>query len=65
MKGLPNVIFVVDAVYEKQALKEAAVLGIHSLAICNTNGNPSELNNLIPANTNAVKSIEYIVNAIK
>ena len=65
MKGLPDVIFAVDAVYEKQALKEAAVLGIHSLAICNTNANPTELNNLIPANTNAVKSIEYIANAIK
>ena len=65
MKGLPDVIFVVDAVYEKQALKEAAVLGIHSLAICNTNANPNELDNLIPANTNAVKSIEYIVDAIK
>ena len=65
MKGLPDVIFVVDAVYEKQALKEAAVLGIHSLAICNTNANPTELNNLIPANTNAVKSIDYIVDAIK
>ena len=65
MKGLPDVIFAVDAVYEKQALKEAAVLGIHSLAVCNTNANPTELNNLIPANTNAVKSIEYIANAIK
>ena len=65
MKGLPDVIFAVDAVYEKQALKEAAVLGIHSLAVCNTNANPTELNNLIPANTNAVKSIEYIAEALK
>ncbi len=65
MKGLPDVIFAVDAVYEQQALKEAAVLGIHSIAICNTNGNPHTLNNLIPANTNAVKSIEFIVNELK
>lgn len=65
MKGLPDVIFAVDAVYEQQALKEAAVLGIHSIAICNTNGNPHLLNNLIPANTNAVKSIEYIVDQLK
>ena len=65
MKALPDVIFLVDAVYEKQALKEARVLGIHSLAICNTNGNPHMLTNLIPANTNAVKSIEYIVSELK
>ena len=65
MRGAPDVIFVVDAVYEKQAVKEAESLGIHCIAICNTNGNPNKVTNIIPANTNAVKSIEYIVAAVK
>ncbi len=65
MKKVPEVIFVVDWVYEKQAVKEANVMKADVFAICNSNGNPSVLTDVIPANTNAVKSIEYVTNAIK
>lgn len=65
MKKVPDVIFVVDGVYEEQAVKEANSLKIRSYAILNTNGNDTLVDNLIPANTNSVKSTEYIANAIK
>ncbi|HAO15596.1 MAG TPA: hypothetical protein DDE71_08570 [Tenacibaculum sp.] len=37
MKKVPEVIFVVDGIFEKQALKEANSLKLSSYAIFNTN----------------------------
>jgi small subunit ribosomal protein S2 len=60
MKKTPDVIFVVDGVYESQAVKEANSLGLPCYAIANTNGNPYNLTDAIPANTNSVKSLDYL-----
>jgi small subunit ribosomal protein S2 len=60
VKKLPDAIFVIDSVYEKQAVKEANTLNIPVYAIANTNGNDLEVTDLIPANTNSVKSLEYL-----
>ena len=65
MKKIPDVLFVVDGIYEKQAVKEANSLKMTSFAIMNTNGDDMVVNNLIPANTNSVKSTEFIANSIK
>jgi small subunit ribosomal protein S2 len=65
MKRVPDVIFVVDGVYEKQAVKEANSLKLKSFAIMNTNGDDTIVDNLIPANTNSVKSTEFIAESIK
>ncbi|MDR2411854.1 MAG: uS2 family ribosomal protein [Candidatus Peribacteria bacterium] len=37
MKKIPDVVFVVDGVYESQAIKEANILNLTSFAILNTN----------------------------
>ena len=60
MKKLPDVLFVVDGQYESQAIKEAKSLWIPAYAICNTNGNPYIVKEAIPANTNSVKSLDYL-----
>ena len=65
MKRVPDVIFVVDGVYESQAIKEANSLKIPVYAIMNTNGDDTVVENVIPANTNSVKSTEFVANAIK
>lgn len=65
MKKIPEVLFVVDWVYEEQAIKEANSLKLKSFAILNTNGDDTVVDNCIPANTNSVKSTEFIANAIK
>lgn len=65
MKRVPDVLFVVDGIYEQQAVKEAKSLKMKSFAILNTNGDDTMVDNLIPANTNSVKSTEFIANAIK
>jgi ribosomal protein S2 len=65
MKRVPDVLFVVDGVYEGQAVKEANSLNLTSFAIMNTNGDDFSVTNMIPANTNSVKSTEFIANIIK
>lgn len=65
MKKLPDVILVSDGIYEKQALREAEILNITSYAIFNTNGDIDLVHNMIPANTNSVKSFEYLASEIK
>ena len=65
MKKTPDVLFVVDGIYEEQAVKEARTLKIKSYAILNTNGDDTLVDNCIPANTNSVKSTEFIANKIK
>lgn len=64
MKKTPDVIFVVDGEYESQAVKEANSLDLPVFAISNTNGNPYELTDAIPANTNSVKSLDYLAAAL-
>ena len=64
MKKTPDVIFVVDGIFEGQATKEAKSLGLPCFAIANTNGNPFDVTNAIPANTNSVKSLDYLAAAL-
>lgn len=60
MKKIPDVVFVIDWIYEEQALREANSLNLTTFAVLNTNGDDTVVFNCIPANTNSVKSIEYI-----
>jgi len=64
MKKVPDVIFVVDAAYEEQAVKEAKSLRLPVYGICNTNSDPYILNEAIPANTNSVKSLDYLAQVL-
>lgn len=61
---LPSAIFVVDVMKEHIAVKEAQKLGIPVFAIVDTNSSPHGIDFVIPANDDATKSIEIIVNAI-
>ncbi|HHT21706.1 MAG TPA: 30S ribosomal protein S2 [Bacteroidales bacterium] len=61
---LPSAVFVVDVMKEHIAVKEAQKLGIPVFAIVDTNSNPNDADFVIPANDDASKSIEVIVNAI-
>lgn len=65
IKKTPDLVFVVDSVYEKQAVKEAQTLGIEVIAIANTNGDDLVVKNIIPANTNSVKSLQFLAKELK
>lgn len=65
MKRTPDALFVVDGVFESQAVKEAKTLGIPCFAISNTNGEPYNVTEAIPANTNSVKALDYLAVSLK
>jgi small subunit ribosomal protein S2 len=61
---LPSALFIVDIVKEHIALAEARKLGIPTFAMVDTNSDPSLVDFPIPANDDATKSIELIVDTM-
>ena len=64
MSRLPGVVFVVDIKKEAIAVKEAKRLGIPVVAIVDTNTDPDPIDYPIPANDDALKSVQLIAKAI-
>jgi small subunit ribosomal protein S2 len=60
---LPSALFVVDVMKENIAVREANRLGIPVFGIVDTNSNPDNIDFVIPANDDATKSIEVILDA--
>lgn len=69
MTEQPAAIIIVDAIQDKNAIKEANTLKIPVFAITDTNVDPSNIDYIIPANDDAIKSVElildYMTSAIK
>lgn len=61
----PGAVFVVDVNNEANALREAKKLGLTSIAIADTNVDPSDITYPIPANDDAIKTIQLILDYIK
>ncbi len=64
MNKLPGAIFLIDVKKEHIAVEEAKKLNIPIFAIVDTNCDPDLIDYPIPANDDAVKSIELITRAI-
>ena len=60
---LPSALFVIDVYKEKIAVHEANRLGIPVFGIVDTNSDPRNVDFVIPANDDATKSIEVILDA--
>ena len=60
---LPAALFVVDVLKEQIAVREANRLGIPVFGIVDTNSNPDNVDFVIPANDDASKSVEVILDA--
>ncbi len=60
---LPSALFVIDVMKENIAVREANRLGIPVFAIVDTNSDPSNVDFVIPANDDATKSVEVILDA--
>ncbi len=61
LNRLPAAMFVVDVTKEHIAIKEANRLSIPVFAMVDTNSDPSDVDYVIPANDDASKSIELIL----
>ena len=69
MTEQPAAVIVIDAIEDKNAIKEAKVLNIPVFAITDTNVDPTSIDYVIPANDDAIKATKlilgYFVEAIK
>lgn len=61
----PGAVFVVDVIHEANAVREARKLGVPVVAIVDTNADPSLIDYPIPANDDAVKTIQLIVGYVE
>ncbi|MCM2277076.1 MAG: 30S ribosomal protein S2 [Oligoflexia bacterium] len=64
MKKLPGAIFVIDTEKEHIAIKEAKKLGIPTVAVVDTNCDPSNITHVIPGNDDAIRSIRLFARLI-
>jgi len=64
MEKVPDVIFIVDLEKNSLALKEAIDTKRKIIAITDTNVDPTKIDYMIPANDDAVSSVEYILKQI-
>ncbi|MCF0116947.1 MAG: 30S ribosomal protein S2 [Bacilli bacterium] len=61
MRGLPKAIFVIDPRIEHNAVAEGRKLGIPVFGIVDTNCDPDEVDYVIPANDDAIRSVKLIL----
>lgn len=64
MRQRPDIIFIVDIKKEKNALKEAKMYSIPTVAIVDTNANPNEVDYPILMNDDAPEVVEYVLKDI-
>ena len=64
LNRLPSALFVVDVMKEHIAVAEANRLGIPVFGIVDTNSDPNDIDFVIPANDDASKSIELILDTV-
>lgn len=65
MTGLPDAVFVIDAIRDHVAVLEAKKLGIPVYGICDSNADPDNFKIFIPANDDAIQSIKIILSAVQ
>jgi len=61
MKQLPDAIFVIDTHLENLAVREAKRMGVPVVGIVDTNADPEPIEHPIPANDDAVGSLQLII----
>ncbi len=64
LEKMPDALYIADMRTEKTALAEAKRTEVPTVAVCDTNVNPEQVNYAIPANDDAVNSIKMIVDLV-
>ena len=64
MRGLPDMIFIIDVRKEDIAVKEANRLGIPIVAVVDTNCSPEGIDQVIPGNDDALRAIRLFASRI-
>jgi len=64
MQGLPGALFVIDPTVEHNAVMEARRLSIPVIAMLDTDADPTQIDLPIPANDDAIRSIDMVVSKV-
>ena len=64
MDGLPSALFIVDTMKERIAVNEGKKLGIPIIAVVDSNGDPDDIDYVIPGNDDAIRSIRLLTSII-
>lgn len=64
MRGLPDLIFIIDQQKELIAIQEANKLNIPVVCLADTNANPDNIDYLVPGNDDAIRSIKLITSKL-
>ena len=65
LNGKPGAVFISDVLNDVNAVREAKKLGLKTVAIVDTNTDPTDIDYPIPANDDAIKTIQLIADYIK
>src|SRR5690606_22972778 len=60
MKGLPDAMFIIDPRKERIAVAEVRKLNIPIVGIVDTNCDPDEIDDVIPANDDAIRAVKIL-----
>ncbi|MDB5327124.1 MAG: rpsB [Phycisphaerales bacterium] len=64
MDKLPGIIFLIDTKREHIAVNEAKKLGVKTIALIDTDGDPSQIDLPIPGNDDAMRAIALVVSQL-
>jgi small subunit ribosomal protein S2 len=65
MHQRPGAVFIVDIITEANALREARKLNIPTVALVDTNADPSLVTYPVPCNDDAIKTIQLVANYLQ
>ena len=64
MRGMPDLLFVIDQKHEDIAIKEAKKKGVKVIGLVDTNSNPEDIDYVIPGNDDAIRAVRLITSKI-
>ena len=64
IKAIPQALVIVDVKKEEPAVREGKRVGVPVVGIVDTNSDPTPIDYVIPANDDAVGSIQYVIHAL-
>ena len=62
---IPDILFIVDAKREFTAVSEAGKMDVATVAILDTNADPTKVDYPIPMNDDAAKALDYVLDLLK
>ncbi|MDB5162262.1 MAG: rpsB [Candidatus Saccharibacteria bacterium] len=64
LSGKPGALFIIDVIGDINAIKEAKTIGVPVVALVDTNADPSLVDYVIPANDDAIKGVNLLLDYV-